>query len=53
MISALTGEGCKELTYAIMEHLEQNRPPLDDTEEQAETSTETPDTGQRTPAATE
>ncbi|MBU0594184.1 MAG: Obg family GTPase CgtA [Pseudomonadota bacterium] len=32
MISALTGEGCKELTYAIMEHLEQNRPPLEDTE---------------------
>ena len=25
MISAITGEGCKELTYAIMEHLEQNR----------------------------
>ena len=23
IISALTGEGCKELTYAIMEHLEQ------------------------------
>ena len=25
IISALTGEGCKELTYAIMEYLEQNR----------------------------
>ncbi len=25
IISALTGEGCKELTYAIMEHLEQCR----------------------------
>ena len=25
IISALTGEGCKELTYAIMEHLEKNR----------------------------
>jgi len=25
-ISALTAEGCKELTYAIMEYLEQNRP---------------------------
>ncbi len=24
MISALTGEGCKQLTYAIMEYLEQN-----------------------------
>ena len=24
-ISALTGEGCKELTYAIMQHLEENR----------------------------
>lgn len=36
MISALTGEGCKELTYAIMEHLEQNRPPLENTEEQTE-----------------
>ncbi|TCV89084.1 Obg family GTPase CgtA [Sulfurirhabdus autotrophica] len=25
IISALTGDGCKELTYAIMEHLEQTR----------------------------
>ena len=25
IISALTGEGCKALTYAIMEYLEQNR----------------------------
>ena len=25
IISALTGEGCKELTYAIMEYLEQNK----------------------------
>src|SRR3990170_1993585 len=25
IISALTGEGCKELTYAIMEYLEKNR----------------------------
>lgn len=24
IISALIGKGCKELTYAIMEHLEQN-----------------------------
>jgi GTP-binding protein len=23
IISALTGEGCRELTYAVMEHLEQ------------------------------
>ena len=26
IISALTGEGCKEVTYAIMEFLDQNRP---------------------------
>lgn len=31
MISALTGEGCKRLTYEIMDYLEQNLPPqLDD-----------------------
>jgi GTP-binding protein len=24
IISALTGEGCRELTYAVMEHLEQD-----------------------------
>ncbi|MFA5240923.1 MAG: GTPase ObgE [Sulfuricella sp.] len=53
MISALTGEGCRELTYAIMEHLEQNRPPLDNTEEQTEKSTESPGSEQQTPAATE
>lgn len=27
IISALTGEGCKSLTYAIMDYLEQNLPP--------------------------
>lgn len=27
IISALTGEGCKPLTYAIMDYLEQNLPP--------------------------
>jgi GTP-binding protein len=25
IISALTGEGCKELTYAIMEYLDENK----------------------------
>ncbi len=37
MISALSGTGCKELTYAIMEHLEKTRPaetPRDDTREE-------------------
>lgn len=29
MISALTGEGCKLLTYAIMDYLEQNVPQVD------------------------
>lgn len=39
IISALTSEGCKELTYAIMEHLEQNRPPLEEAvEEKADLS---------------
>ena len=30
IISALTGEGCKLLTYAIMDYLEQNLPPQPD-----------------------
>lgn len=30
IISALTGEGCKPLTYAIMDYLEQNLPPQPD-----------------------
>ncbi|WP_292994214.1 Obg family GTPase CgtA [Nitrosomonas sp.] len=30
IISALTGEGCKSLTYAIMDYLEQNLPPQPD-----------------------
>ncbi len=30
MISALTGEGCKRLTYEIMDYLEQNLPPQPD-----------------------
>jgi GTP-binding protein len=30
MISALTGEGCQLLTYAIMDYLEQNLPPQSD-----------------------
>ena len=33
IISALTGEGCKALTYAIMEHLEANRAPEESPEE--------------------
>jgi GTP-binding protein len=33
IISALTGEGCKALTYAIMEYLEQNRAPEETPEE--------------------
>lgn len=36
IISALTGEGCKEVVYAIMEFLDQNRPveePAEDTQE--------------------
>lgn len=32
IISALTGEGCKELTYAIMEHLAQTRLPEEEPE---------------------
>jgi len=33
IISALSGEGCKELTYAIMDYLMQNRAPVDEAEE--------------------
>jgi len=41
-ISALTAEGCKEVTYAIMEHLEQNRsqPELDAPSNEPATPTE-------------
>jgi GTPase Era involved in 16S rRNA processing len=37
MISALTGEGCRELTFAIMEHLERNArtEPAESTEDTA------------------
>lgn len=35
IISALTGEGCKALTYAIMDYLEQNRAPEEIPEESA------------------
>ncbi|BCB25852.1 GTPase Obg [Sulfurimicrobium lacus] len=35
IISALTGEGCKTLTYAIMEYLEQNRAPAEIPEDNA------------------
>jgi len=38
IISALTGEGCIPLTYAIMEHLKQNRAPLEDAEDQSEST---------------
>ncbi len=53
MISALTGEGCKEVTYAIMEHLEQNRPPLENTEEPAGSNMESPGSEPQIPSATE
>jgi len=36
IISALNGEGCKELTYAIMDYLEQNRRTAEEAEESAE-----------------
>jgi GTP-binding protein len=36
IISALTGEGCKEVVYAIMEFLDQNRPPEEPTEDSQE-----------------
>ena len=35
IISAITGEGCQELTYAIMDHLDQNREPDDRAENPA------------------
>lgn len=38
IISALTGEGCNPLTYAIMEHLKQNRVEPEDAEEDSESS---------------
>jgi GTP-binding protein len=38
IVSALTGEGCKELTYAIMEYLEQAMPVTDQEPEQTESS---------------
>ncbi|MEN6584419.1 MAG: Obg family GTPase CgtA [Sulfuricella sp.] len=40
IISALTGEGCKALTYAIMEYLEQNRAPEESPEESAAEQTD-------------
>jgi len=36
IISALTSEGCKEVTYAIMEFLDQNRP-AEETDDQGDT----------------
>lgn len=44
IISALTGEGCKPLTYAIMEHLNQNRAPVE------EAAQEQPDSADDLPA---
>jgi GTP-binding protein len=38
IISALTGEGCNVLTYAIMEHLKQSRVEPEDAEEDSESS---------------
>ncbi len=38
IISALTGEGCIPLTYAIMEHLKQNRVEPEDAEADSESS---------------
>ena len=40
IISALTGEGCKALTYAIMEYLEQNRAPAESPEDNAAEQTD-------------
>ena len=36
IVSALTGEGCKELTYAIMEYLEHAAPVQDQEPDQTE-----------------
>lgn len=36
IISALTGEGCKQLTYAIMDYLEQTMPPLPEQDDTAQ-----------------
>ncbi len=44
IISALSGEGCKEVTYAIMEFLEQNREAVQNTEPQGQDAE--PDSGQ-------
>ena len=33
IISALTGEGCKELSYAVIEHLEHTARPAEEPEE--------------------
>jgi GTP-binding protein len=38
IISALSGEGCKELVYAIMTHLEENRVPEEETDEKPESA---------------
>ena len=40
IISALSGEGCKELVYAIMEHLEQNRISEEETNEEPDSATD-------------
>jgi GTP-binding protein len=39
IISALTGEGCRELAFAVMKHLEDERPPAAEDAEDAGKST--------------
>ena len=41
-ISALTGEGCKTLTYAIMDYLDQHQLEIDPPEDQSSMSADTP-----------
>ncbi len=43
IISALSGEGCKELTYAIMDYLDQHRPVADEESQEAEIEPEEPE----------
>ncbi len=43
IISALTGEGCRELSFAIMNHLEQQKPPTaEDAEDAGERDSKAP-----------
>jgi GTP-binding protein len=43
IISALSGEGCKELTYATMDYLDQHRPVADEEPQEAEIEPEEPE----------